>query len=78
MVDWFSWLLLLLLLYFFGIARFLEGKISDRPKYSHMGGGDGDRVKAYVSKEKKQADVYYAYFWIIFVVFLVRETNLGS
>ena len=69
-VDWFSWVMIALMIYFYGKAQYIKSEEDIYSKHKLDYGGDD-----YYTQELrlKQGEPMGA-FWIILVVFIVRET----
>ena len=70
MVDWFSWVMIALLVYFFGKAEYIRSEKDNYEKHDLEYGEDS----YYTQELKMKLDDNMGKFFIIFVVFLATET----
>ena len=74
MIDWISWVMIALLIYFFGKGEYAHGYLDNYKEFKH-----DKSVERHHSKQlTKDTDKYRAYFAIVFAVFLLRETMLSE
>ena len=74
MVDWFSWVLIGLMVFFFGKKEYSRSQLDSYKEHDLDKSKDG-YASEYFQKEQNK---YMAYFAIIFVVFLLRESMLSG
>ena len=69
-VDWFSWVMIAIMLYFFGKARYIKSEVDNYHKHNLNYGEDS----YYTQDLLEKANENMSKFWIVLVVFLVTET----
>tara|TARA_B100000035_G_C20888220_1_gene503691 strand:+ start:557 stop:784 length:228 start_codon:yes stop_codon:yes gene_type:complete len=70
MVDWFSWVMIGLMVYFFGKAQYFKSEVDNYYKHDLDYGEDGYYTQEIDDKKNENMSKFY----IILVVFLVTET----
>jgi high-affinity Fe2+/Pb2+ permease len=70
MIDWVSWVLIALMLFFFGKQEYSRSQLDSYKEHNLDKSKDGHASEYFQQEQNK----YMAYFALVFLIFILRES----
>lgn len=70
MIDWVSWVLIALMIFFFGKQEYIRGDLDNYKNHGHDKSKDGHHLEHL----QKEVNKFMAYFAVVFLIFILRES----